>query len=41
MTFGIPVIDLENVSLEAVRAGSEDLGAVQVADLAENSAGRR
>jgi flavonol synthase len=30
MTYGIPVIDLENVSVEAVRAGTEELGAVQV-----------
>jgi flavonol synthase len=30
MTYAIPVIDLENVQLEAVRAGTEELGAVQV-----------
>ena len=30
MTYAIPVIDLENVQLEAVRAGAEELGAVQV-----------
>jgi len=30
MTYGIPVIDLEDVPLEAVRAGTEELGAVQV-----------
>jgi non-haem dioxygenase in morphine synthesis N-terminal len=30
MTYAIPVIDLENVQLEAVRAGSQELGAVQV-----------
>src|SRR3984893_11077365 len=30
MTYAIPVIDLENVQLEAVRAAAEDLGAVQV-----------
>lgn len=27
MTYAIPVIDLENVQLEAVRAGTADLGA--------------
>src|SRR5215469_11295318 len=30
MTYAIPVIDLENVQLEAVRAGTRELGAVQV-----------
>ena len=30
MTYAIPVIDLENVQLEAVRAGTLELGAVQV-----------
>jgi flavonol synthase len=30
MTYAIPVIDLENVQLEAVRAAAEELGAVQV-----------
>jgi flavonol synthase len=30
MTYRIPVIDLEDVPLEAVRAGTEELGAVQV-----------
>ena len=30
MTYAIPVIDLENVQLEAVRAGAQELGAVQV-----------
>ena len=30
MTYAIPVIDLENVQLEAVRTGAEELGAVQV-----------
>src|SRR5271166_6136575 len=30
MTYGIPLIDLEDVPLEAVRAGTEELGAVQV-----------
>jgi isopenicillin N synthase-like dioxygenase len=30
MTYAIPVIDLENVQLEAIRAGTEELGAVQV-----------
>jgi flavonol synthase len=30
MTYAIPVIDLENVQLEAVRAGTEELGAIQV-----------
>ena len=30
MTNALPVIDLENVQLEAVRAGTEELGAVQV-----------
>jgi flavonol synthase len=30
MTFAIPVIDLENVQFEAVRAATEELGAVQV-----------
>src|SRR5260370_28131324 len=30
MPYAIPVIDVENVQLEAVRAGIEDLGAVQV-----------
>ena len=30
MTYAIPVIDLENVQLDAVRAGAEELGAVQV-----------
>ena len=48
MTYAVPVIDLENVQLEAVRTGTQELGAVQVvnhgtpyvAELAENSAGR-
>jgi flavonol synthase len=30
MTYAVPVIDLENVQLEAVRAGTRELGAVQV-----------
>src|SRR5579872_6616645 len=30
MTYAIPVIDLENVQLDAVRAAAEELGAVQV-----------
>jgi flavonol synthase len=30
MTYAVPVIDLENVQLEAVRAGTQELGAVQV-----------
>jgi hypothetical protein len=30
MTYAIPVIDLENVQLDAVRAATEELGAVQV-----------
>ena len=30
MTYAIPVIDLENVQLDAVRAGAAELGAVQV-----------
>ncbi|HUB22714.1 MAG TPA: 2OG-Fe(II) oxygenase family protein [Streptosporangiaceae bacterium] len=30
MTYAIPVLDLENVQLEAVRAGTRELGAVQV-----------
>ena len=30
MTYAVPVIDLENVQLEAVRAGTLELGAVQV-----------
>ena len=29
-TYAIPVLDLENVQLEAVRAGAGELGAVQV-----------
>jgi hypothetical protein len=36
MTYAIPVIDLESIQLEAVRAGTPD-----VAELAEYSAGRR
>jgi hypothetical protein len=46
MTYAVPVVDLENVQLEAVRAGARELGAVQVvnhgvpAELSENSAGR-
>lgn len=30
MTYAIPVLDLENAQLEAVRAGTGELGAVQV-----------
>ena len=30
MTSAVPVVDLENVQLEAVRAGARELGAVQV-----------
>jgi flavonol synthase len=30
MTYAVPVVDLENVQLEAVRAGARELGAVQV-----------
>jgi len=30
MAYAVPVIDLENVQLEAVRAGTQELGAVQV-----------
>ena len=30
MTYAVPVVDLENVQLDAVRAGIEELGAVQV-----------
>jgi isopenicillin N synthase-like dioxygenase len=30
MTYAVPVVDMENVQLEAVRAGIEELGAVQV-----------
>ena len=30
MTYGIPVVDLEDVQLDAVRAGTEELGAIQV-----------
>ena len=30
MTYAVPVIDLENVQLEAVRAGTQELGAVQL-----------
>ena len=48
MTNAVPVVDLENVQLQEVRAGVQELGAVQVvnhgtpyvAELAENSAGR-
>jgi len=29
-TYAVPVIDLENVQLDAVRAAAEELGAVQV-----------
>ena len=36
MTYAIPVIDLENVQLEAVRARDED----KLLPHAENSAGR-
>jgi hypothetical protein len=48
MTYAVPVVDLENVQLQAVRAGAQELGAVQGAWqvfsgtlLAENSGGRR
>ena len=30
MTYAVPVVDLENVQLQAVRAGARELGAVQV-----------
>jgi flavonol synthase len=30
MTYAVPVVDLEDVQLEAVRAGTQELGAVQV-----------
>ena len=46
MTYAVPVVDLEDVQLEAVRAGTQELGVIQVvnhrvdAELAENSAGR-
>src|SRR6516165_10661876 len=30
MTYAVPVIDLENEQLEAVRTGTQELGAVQV-----------
>jgi isopenicillin N synthase-like dioxygenase len=30
MTYAIPVVDLEDVQLDAVRAGTEELGAIQV-----------
>ena len=46
MTYAVPVVDLEDVQLEAVRAGTQELGVRQVvnhgvaAELAENSAGR-
>ena len=30
MTYAIPVVDLENVQLDTVRAGTEELGAIQV-----------
>jgi flavonol synthase len=30
MTYAIPVVDLERVDLQAVRAGTQDLGAIQV-----------
>jgi len=46
MTYAVPVVDLENVQFEAVRAGAQELGVIQVvkhgvaAELAENSAGR-
>jgi hypothetical protein len=46
MTYAVPVVDLEDVQLEAVRAGTRELGAPQVAnhgvpaELAENPAGR-
>ena len=30
MTYAVPVVDLENVQLEAVRAGAQELGALQV-----------
>jgi isopenicillin N synthase-like dioxygenase len=30
MTYAVPVVDLENVQLQAVRAGAQELGAVQV-----------
>jgi isopenicillin N synthase-like dioxygenase len=30
MTYAVPVVDLENVRLEAVRAGARGLGTVQV-----------
>jgi hypothetical protein len=29
MTYAIPVVDLERVDLQAVRAGTQDLGAIQ------------
>jgi hypothetical protein len=44
MTYAVPVVDLENVQLQAVRAGAQELGAVQVVNHGvpgENSAGRR
>jgi hypothetical protein len=46
MTYAVPVVDLENVQLETVRAGTQELGALQVvnhgvdAERAENPAGR-
>ena len=30
MTYAVPVVDLEDVQLEAVRAGAQELGAPQV-----------
>ena len=30
MTYAIPVVDLERADLQAVRAGTQDLGAIQV-----------
>ena len=30
MTYAVPVVDLEDVQLEAVRAGTQELGALQV-----------
>jgi isopenicillin N synthase-like dioxygenase len=30
MTYAVPVVDLEDVQLEAVRAGMHELGAIQV-----------
>ena len=30
MTYAVPVVDLEDVQLETVRAGAQELGAIQV-----------